>query len=145
MYNTYIYILYILHMKCLYIYTYVYMGIQRTELFPYFHFIIFYIYILYIYIFNIFSYYKQQSFVSSNIFLRTLKYLCFLQPTVYLKCGATTAINSFGDCILNCLFFRTSKDTELISSLSHVNSNIYFIILLLLQIPVKAKIEKYRN
>ena len=33
--------------------------------------------------FDIFNYSKQQSFISASIFLRTLKYLCSLQPNVY--------------------------------------------------------------
>ena len=65
-----------LHIKCLYIYICIY-GYTKDRALPLFPFyIILDLYL--IYIFNIFSYYKQQSFVSSSIFLRILKYLCFL-------------------------------------------------------------------
>ena len=95
-----------LYAKCIYMYICTY-GHTKDRAIPPISILYFFTLILY---FDIFNYNKQHSFVSSSIFLRTLKYPCSLQPNyiqciVQVKCGATTAINSFDDCFLNSFVF----------------------------------------
>ena len=69
-----------LYIKCTYIYIYICTyGHTKDRALPPISVLYYFTLILY---FDIFNYNKQHGFVSSSIFLRTLKYPCSLQPNI---------------------------------------------------------------
>ena len=68
-----------LYTKCIYIYICT-DGHTKDRALPSISILYYFTFILY---FDIFNYNKQRSFVSSSIFLGTLKYPCSLQPNLY--------------------------------------------------------------